>query len=126
AGTGVAFLLLLGVAVRAASSISSERDRQTFDALLTTPIDSSTILWSKWLGSVMSFRLGWAWLALIYGMGLLTGGLNLFALPMLLAAWFVFAGVSAIIGLWFSMTCRSTMRATVLTLFTTVALNIGH
>jgi ABC-type transport system involved in multi-copper enzyme maturation permease subunit len=126
AGTGVAFLLLLGVAVRASTSISSERDRQTLDALLTTPIDSSTILWSKWLGSVLSFRLGWAWLALIYGMGILTGGLNLFALPLLLASWFVYAGVFAAIGLWFSMSCGSTMRATVLTLFTTVGLSIGH
>jgi ABC-type transport system involved in multi-copper enzyme maturation permease subunit len=126
AGTGVAFLLLLGVAVRAASSISSERDRQTFDALLTTPIDSTTILWSKWLGSVLSFRLGWAWLALIYGLGLLTGGLNLFAVPLLLASWVVYAGVFAVIGLWFSMSCSSTMRATVLTLLTTVGLSIGH
>jgi ABC-type transport system involved in multi-copper enzyme maturation permease subunit len=126
AGTGVAFLLLLGVAVRASTSISSERDRQTFDALLTTPIDSTTILWSKWLGAVLSFRLGWAWLAMIYGMGLLSGGLNLFSLPLLLASWFVYAGVFAVIGLWFSMTCRSTMRATVATLFTTVSLSIGH
>ncbi|HMF16101.1 MAG TPA: ABC transporter permease subunit [Gemmataceae bacterium] len=126
AGTGVAFLLLLGVAVRASTSISSERDRQTFDALLTTPIDSSTILWSKWLGSVLSFRLGWAWLALIYGMGIVTGGLNLFSVPLLLASWFVYAAVFAVIGLWFSMSCRSTMRATVLTLFTVVGLSIGH
>ena len=126
AGAGVAFLLLLGVAVRASTSISSERDRQTFDALLTTPIDSSTMLWSKWLGSVLSFRLGWAWLGLIYAMGLLTGGLNLFAIPMLLASWVVFASVFAVIGLWYSMTCSSSMRATVLTLLTTVGLTIGH
>src|SRR5581483_1772903 len=44
AGTLVACLTLLGVAVRAASSVSGERDRQTFDSLLTAPVESNSIL----------------------------------------------------------------------------------
>src|SRR5262249_18306175 len=39
-GSLVACLTLLAVAARASSSISNERDRQTLDGLLTTPLDS--------------------------------------------------------------------------------------
>src|SRR5207253_7133044 len=43
-GTTVACLMLLGVAARAAGSVSGERDRQTLDALLTSPLDTQAIL----------------------------------------------------------------------------------
>src|SRR5262249_39717178 len=51
-GTAVACLLLVMVAVRSSSSVSLERDRQTLDGLLTTPMDSDNILLGKWLGAV--------------------------------------------------------------------------
>jgi len=126
AGSGVGCLLLLAVAVRAASSISSERDRQTFDALLTTPLDSDSILWSKWLGNILSIRLGWIWLGIILLLGLATGGLHIFALALVLGAWTIYAGVISMIGLWFSMVSRSTMRAAVWTIFTTLVLGGGY
>src|SRR5262249_4016973 len=69
-GTMVACVLLLGVAVRAASAVGVERDRQTLDALYTTPLDSDSILFAKWLGSVLSVRWGWLWLGLIWGLGI--------------------------------------------------------
>src|SRR5438270_103244 len=53
-GTLVACLTWLAVAVRASSSLSGERDRQTMDALLTSPLDASSILFGKWLGSIAS------------------------------------------------------------------------
>src|SRR5262249_51680333 len=51
AGTIVACLMLVGVAVRASSSVSGERDRGTLEGLLTSPLDSHDILFAKWLGS---------------------------------------------------------------------------
>src|SRR5262249_39086416 len=59
-GTMVASLLLMTIAVRAANSVTGERDRRTLDELLTTPLSSFSILFAKWLGSVCSVR--WAWL----------------------------------------------------------------
>jgi ABC-type transport system involved in multi-copper enzyme maturation permease subunit len=126
AGTGVACLTIMGVAIRAANSISAERDRQTIDSLLTTPLGSTEILSAKFLGSLCSVRLGWVWLGMIYIIALLTGGLHLFAFPLVIVAWFVFACAAAMIGLWYSMVCRSTMRATVLTVLTCVGVGIGH
>jgi ABC-type transport system involved in multi-copper enzyme maturation permease subunit len=125
-GTGVACLLLLGVAVRAATSISSERDRQTWDSLLTTCLDSDAILGGKWLGSLLSMRLGWAWLGLICVVGLATTGLHPVAVPVLLLAWFVYAAFVAGVGLWFSMTARTTLRSVIYTLLTVAGVTVGH
>src|SRR5439155_6335775 len=98
-GTTVACLMLLGVAARAAGSVSGERDRQTLDGLLTSPLEVRAILGAKWLGNVLSMRWGWAWLGVIYAIGALTGGLDFAALSLLLVAWFVYAGVVSAIGL---------------------------
>jgi ABC-type transport system involved in multi-copper enzyme maturation permease subunit len=126
AGTGAACLLLLGVAVRAVGGVSGERERQTLDSLLTSPLEGRDILFGKWLGSVLSLRWGWAWLAVIWLLGVLTGGLSPLAVPLLVAAWFVFAGFTAALGLWYSTVCRSTLRATLWTLFTLVGAWLGH
>ena len=126
AGTFVALLTLLWVAVRAASSISGERERQTFDNLLTTPLEGNGLLRAKWLGSLWSVRRAWLWLCVFWGIGLLTGGLSLSTVFWLLTAWFVYAGFLAVVGLWFSLVCRTSLRATLGTLLTAAALGIGH
>jgi ABC-type transport system involved in multi-copper enzyme maturation permease subunit len=125
-GTMVACILLLGVAVRAASAVGHERDRQTLDALYTTPLDSDSILFAKWLGSVLSVRWGWLWLGAIWGLGVMTLGLHAFAVPLLLWAWFSYAAFLAALGLWFSVVSRTTLRATLWTLLTTAAAGVGH
>jgi ABC-type transport system involved in multi-copper enzyme maturation permease subunit len=126
AGTLVACLTLLGVAVRAASSISGERDRQTFDSLLTAPVESNSILFAKWVGSILSVRRAWLWLCLIWLLGSVTGGLYGPGVPWLLLSWFVYAAFLASLGLWFSMTSPTTLRATVRTLLMATILGVGH
>jgi ABC-type transport system involved in multi-copper enzyme maturation permease subunit len=125
-GAMVACLLLLGVAARAASSISSERDRQTLDALLTSPLSALNILLAKWLGNIASVRWGWLWLGTIYFVGLLSSGLEVFALPLLVLAWFTYAGALSCIGMWFSIVSRTTLRATIWTLLSTLGAGVGH
>jgi ABC-type transport system involved in multi-copper enzyme maturation permease subunit len=124
-GAMVACLLLVGVAVRAANSISSERDRMTWDGLLTTPLGSNAILFAKWLGSLLSIRWGWLWLLTIWGLGSAEGGLHLLAVPVLLLAWTVYAGLLATVGLWFSLICQTSLRAIIWTLFTILAVVAG-
>jgi ABC-type transport system involved in multi-copper enzyme maturation permease subunit len=125
-GTGVACLTLLGVAVRASTTIRSEIDRDTFDALITTPLSSDAILLSKFVGALFSVRLGWLWLGAVLALGVLTGGMHVVALPLFLGAWFVYACFFGMIGLWYSMVAKSMMRATVYTMLTTVGLAVGH
>jgi ABC-type transport system involved in multi-copper enzyme maturation permease subunit len=125
-GTAVACLMLLAVAVRSAGSISGERDKQTLDTLLTSPLETKSILYAKWVGSILSVRWAWLWLGFIWLIGLASGGLNPCGLPLVVAAWFVYAGTFAAIGLWFSVVCRTTLRATLSTLLTALLVGGGH
>lgn len=124
-GTLAACLLLLAVGIRAAGSLGSERERQTLDSLLTSPLENDAILYGKWLGSLLSQRWTGIWLALIYGLGLVTGGVHLLALPFLAIAWLVYAAFLAGLGLWYSVRCKRTMQAHVATVVTAVLLGIG-
>ncbi len=125
-GSGVGSLLLLGVAIRAAGSISGEMERQTFDSLLTSPLDSDDVLWGKWIGSIFSMRWGALWLGSIWGIGVVTGGLSLLALPLLLGCWLVYAAFAAMLGIFFSQMLENTLRAILVTLGILVALAFGH
>jgi ABC-type transport system involved in multi-copper enzyme maturation permease subunit len=126
AGTVVACLLLLAVAVRAAGSVSGERDRQTLDGLLTTPADSDEILFAKWLGAIVSVRRGWLWLGAVWLLGLVTLGLHPVALLLLVVTWLVYAAFVASLGVWFSVSSRTTLRATTWTLLGAVGAAVGH
>lgn len=126
AGSVVACLTLLGVAAHAASTIGRERDRQTLESLLTSPLESDEIFYSKWLGSLLSVRWGWLWLGAIWGTGVFLGGLYPLALPALLLAWLVLACFLASVGLWFSIVCRTSFRATVWTMATAAFVGAGH
>ncbi len=125
-GTILACLMLFGVAIRAAYSIRVERDRESFDSLLTSPLSSEEILYGKWLGSILSVRLMMGLLALVWGLGLLTGGLHILAAPLLVVAWCIYAGAMASVGLWFSLVSRSSARAVLYTILAVVGLSVGH
>jgi ABC-type Na+ efflux pump permease subunit len=125
-GSGVACLMLLSVAVRAAGSVSGERDRQTLDGLLTSPLETREILYGKWLGSVLGQRWAWVWLGSIWLLAVVTGAVHVLALPLLVLAWFVLAAFVAALGLWYSTVSRTTLRATVWTLLTLLAAWGGH
>jgi ABC-type transport system involved in multi-copper enzyme maturation permease subunit len=123
-GTTTACALLLGVAVRAATSFSSERDRRTLDGLLTAPLENREILSAKCLGSILVMRRGlWA-LAAIWGLAMLTGGVHPLACPLLVAAWAVYAGFTACVGVWCSLVSRTTLRATIRTLLVLGGVNL--
>jgi ABC-type transport system involved in multi-copper enzyme maturation permease subunit len=126
AGTLVASLMLVGVAVRASSAVSGERDRETLDGLLTSPLNSHDILFGKWLGSLLGVRQAWLWLGFIWGIGLVTGGLHPASLMLTFVAWLVYASCLAGVGLWFSISCRTTLRATLYTLATVLGVSVGH
>jgi hypothetical protein len=124
-GTSLMGLLLVLVAFYAAGSVSRERERQTLDSLRTVPEESRDVLLAKWLGGFLSARKAWWCLAVVWGFGLVTGGLNILALPLLLIAFAVYTALTASLGLYCSTVCRSTVRATVVTLLVLLALGAG-
>jgi ABC-type transport system involved in multi-copper enzyme maturation permease subunit len=126
AGTGVGSLMILMVAVRASTCISSERERDTFDALITTPMSGDAMLGAKLLGCITCMRMGWLWFGTMLTVAVLSGGIHLLAVPLVITEWFVYAVFFAMVGMGFSMSCQSSMRATVYTVLTTLMLGGGH
>jgi ABC-type transport system involved in multi-copper enzyme maturation permease subunit len=116
-GTSLACLLLLGVAVRAAGSFTRERERQTLDCLLASPLSSREIVNGKLLGSLLSIRRGFWCLISIWLLGAVTGNLKYYAVLMLLVTWVGYAFLAASIGVYCSLHSRSTWRATVATMW---------
>ena len=77
AGPVVACLLWLSVAVRASGSIGGERDRDTLDSLLTSPLTCEAMYFAKWWGSICSVRWGLLWLAALWTTAVFLGGLSI-------------------------------------------------
>lgn len=121
-----ACLLLLTVAGRAATSVSHERDKETIDGLLTAPVNTDAVLFAKWLGAVLSIRWGMFLLAVLYGLGILFGSIHWVTLPLMMLAWFIYTSVVALLGLWYSVVCRTSTSATVWTYLSTAGLGVGH
>jgi ABC-type transport system involved in multi-copper enzyme maturation permease subunit len=117
-GTVVGCFMIVAVGVRASTALGSERDRQTLDGLLTTPLSNANILGGKWLAAVLSVRQFWWCLGAVWLLGFLAGGLHVLSVLMLLVSWCAFAAFAASLGLWFSLRCRTTLRATTWTLVT--------
>lgn len=122
-----ACLMLLGVAIRAAGSVSGERERGSLDALLLAPQNSNRILFAKLVGSLLSVRR----LALLAFGVWLAGDLlgadgNWLALTLAVGAWCVYALFVACVGLWFSVVCQTSQRALLWTVIAVVTAFGGH
>lgn len=120
-GTSLACLLLLGVALRAARSFTRERERRTLDTLLVSPLSDQNIVTGKLLGSLLSVRPGFLCLVLIWLIGIVSGGLKPYVVPVLLVIWLGYAFLAANVGVLCSLYSGSTWRATVLTLLIVLA-----
>jgi ABC-type transport system involved in multi-copper enzyme maturation permease subunit len=125
-GTLVACMALLTAAVRGSVAVRIERDKDTLDALLTSPLLTREILFAKWLGCLWGLRWLGVWLGIIYTLGLLTGGLSPLAVPLLAVVVLAYCATLAMVGLWFSVVCRTTVRATVAAVFASLGLVVGH
>jgi ABC-type transport system involved in multi-copper enzyme maturation permease subunit len=124
--TVLASLSLVGVAIHAAGALSGELEHRTLDSLLTTPLGLSAILFSKWLGSLLSARRSWYWLLGLWALSMACGGTHWRILLFFLGAWALYAGSFAMLGLYFSLRCANTQRATLWTLAAVVVLGLGH
>lgn len=125
-GTFVACLMLLMAGVRASTSITSERERSTFDALITSPMSAEGMLFAKLVGNLTGMRLGWFWFGTMLALALFTGGIHPVAVPIILAACFVYAVFVTMLGLAFSVFCRSSLQSAVFTVLSTLVLGGAH
>jgi ABC-type transport system involved in multi-copper enzyme maturation permease subunit len=126
AGTCVGCVTLLMIGVRAATCITSERERDTFDALVATPMSAQGILFGKLIGCVFSLRPAWIWAGSMILLALVTTGLHPLAVPMLIAAWFIYALFVAMLGMIFSLFIKSSIWSSLFTVLSTLLLGGAH
>jgi ABC-type Na+ efflux pump permease subunit len=126
AGTAVATLVFLAMAIRGSSAVSGERDRHTLDALLTTPMSAKAIVWGKWWGCILGMRWGWAWLFGLWVLGLATGGVHPIMFPAAVVSAAVYGGAFAWLGIYFSLHARTTLRSTMGTILACAFLGGGY
>jgi hypothetical protein len=119
-------LWLLAVAGASASSVTVEREQNTWEGLVSTPMSGFEILRGKMLGAVFGLRGFGCLLGLMWLFGLLTGAVHplglvaaLFVVAVL--TWFVTA-----LGFYAALKTRSTAQALVRMIMLLVVLNGGY
>lgn len=117
-GAGLATAGLLLVAARAAGSVTSERERDCWVSLISTPLEPGEIVWAKIAGSVWSIRGVAALLLLIWGMTVLLRPTFIIVLPFLFGTFLLLAFYAAALGVRFSLRCKNSLRAMAATLVT--------
>jgi ABC-type transport system involved in multi-copper enzyme maturation permease subunit len=122
--TVLTFGLMIITALNSAGRISREKERDTLGALLILPVTTGEIVFTKWLGGIASVRWCLWGYAVIWAFGIVSGGMAIFAVPLLAAAICIFISLTAAFGLWLS-TVTSTLRATLLTVLLTLVLVAG-
>jgi ABC-type Na+ efflux pump permease subunit len=97
--------------LRAAASISQERENGTLDSLLTLPYSRNEILRAKWLAAILSGR-GFGYLVLLAMiLGSASGVLHPFGIGILILAIAAQIAFVASTGVWLSTASRTAQRA---------------
>src|SRR5262249_7367187 len=103
-----------------------ERDRHTLDVLLTSPMSVARILWGKWWGCLLGMRWAWVWVFAVWVLALAAGGVH----PVMLAAMVlsvpIYASGFAWIGLYCSLTQKTSLRATMAAIVLSVLAGGGY
>ena len=102
---------LVMVASRAAGSVTSEKERDSWVSLISTPLEAKEIVWAKVVGSVWSIRGLVLLLALLWGLAVVIDPKFLVVVPFLLGTFLVLAFYVAALGVRYSLWCRNSLRA---------------
>lgn len=119
-------VLVVGLGTVAASSISSEREGDTWINLAASPVEGPEFIRAKILGAAWVFRPVGYLLGVCWGFALLVGavhpvGLVLTLLQLASLAWF-----DASLGVWFSLRSKNTIRAMGATIGVLLFSNAGY
>jgi ABC-type transport system involved in multi-copper enzyme maturation permease subunit len=116
----------LGVASAASSSMTSEREEDTWTSLLTTPLDGVEIVRAKMLGAVWGMRALIFFLLALWLTGLAAGAVHPFGFVAVVVETAVFAWFVTALGTFLSLMSRTTTRALMTTIAILIFLNGGY
>jgi ABC-type transport system involved in multi-copper enzyme maturation permease subunit len=117
---------LLLVASRAATSITSEREKDTWITLLSTPVSTFDIVLGKAVGSLYAGRLILAIIVGLVIMQMLRAPQVLISAPFLLVTIAILGSFASALGLIYSLRCTNSTRALGWTLATALFVGGGY
>ena len=123
--TGVTLFLSLLLAVRTASSVAAERERDTLTPLLVLPVERRDILWAKWAAPLRWSRYAVAAVIAVEWCVAVAGGVTPLAALTVVAQVVAALLLANTLGLWASVTCRTATRAVAWTLLTLLTLSVA-
>jgi ABC-type transport system involved in multi-copper enzyme maturation permease subunit len=109
---------LLLIAARAAGSITSEKERDCWVPLISTPLEAREIIWGKITGNIWAARGILIVLAIIWGLGAILDPGFVIAIVFLMGTLLILAVYASGLGVLYSLRCRTSMRAMAATLAT--------
>jgi ABC-type transport system involved in multi-copper enzyme maturation permease subunit len=119
-------LLVLILASVSAGCITSEKEKDSWISLITTPMDGWEILRGKVAGAFWSARYLFAGLLILWTTGVVAGSLHPFGFVLLAGATTVYSAFAVALGVHFSSICRTSTRSLVATFATLLFLNGGY
>lgn len=106
-------LILMGAAVRGASCVSGERDKDTWISLISTPLSGTEMVLGKWWGVVLGMRKGYWLLLVVWGTGLVVGAVRPAMVLLTMVSLAVYVSAFAWIGVRCSINARTSLIATI-------------
>jgi ABC-type transport system involved in multi-copper enzyme maturation permease subunit len=129
ATVGVCWLIQWSMGLRAAVAIASERERNTWDALLISPLEGREIVLAKIYGSAYAWRGFVAAVFISWTLAIVCDAMTLGEYAILLADTLVVGIFMVVMGVWFSLCSPTATRAMTLTMVSwmgaAVAISVG-
>jgi hypothetical protein len=119
-------LLVLILAAVSAGGITSEKEKDCWISLISTPMDGTEILRGKVAGAFWSARYLFAGLLILWTTGVVAGSLHPFGFVLLVGATTVYSAFAVALGMHFSSICRTSTRSLVATFATLLFLYGGY
>lgn len=119
-------LLVLLLAAVAAGGITSEKEKDSWISLISTPMDGSEILRGKIAGAFWSARYLFAGLLIVWWTGMVAGSLHPIGFALLVIATAIYSAFAVALGLHYSSICRNSTRSLVATFATLIVINGGY
>jgi ABC-type transport system involved in multi-copper enzyme maturation permease subunit len=113
----------LGIASLAAAAVTSEREEDTWTSLITAPLSGEEILRAKMLGAIWGARAVGFLLAVLWLIGLAAGSVHPLGLVAVVIETTVFVWFAAALGVTFSLSTRSSVRAQAATMALLATIN---
>ena len=119
-------VILIGMGSVAASSISSEREGDTWTNLASSPIDGVELIRGKILGAIWMFRVLIGFLLTSWVFGVLIGSVHPLGLVACVIELAVFTWFTAALGVTMSLRSKNTVQALTQTIGLLFMLNVGY